>query len=742
MSEINIKYYELQDLLKSSKFNNDLTFVSCFEEENEESYDIKIKKDNNIFCILSNFNNYCYIESNTINTDELNQQILYGKFYNNLELILHSIKEFNVNVNKNKRKKIKYNDVYNFYSEIDEKTKVYINYKELENQSKKKSIVVNTLKAPKELLLNSNQLFKLIQSEIKKINSNYDYQHQIVPFDNCIFTLKTTLVLNNNLSVDLKINLDSSLYPFLPPTIEIISPKVKLPLYFAIMNINVTKLANWNSAISLEWIIVNLANKLTPIINEYIEINTEYNDIELLLLKLSNLTKEDLSNKLSIDLDINKINNLGQTTKNNTYWKSGTGYGSGSNKDWDINKFIKETEIKKIEIINCLIDINSKITNENSNFLKNSCLLSYIINQISGANMLQIENDKLIFLEIIKIMSNLKCFENYSNIIDTLFVNKLITELKPINDEILLLFESDEEFQNNELYQGIHNIYQTYYDLYDHEITQPIIVEYHTIESEYCNIMKPLQFGIQEVSTNHRFADNKGKKPEPSALKRIISEISSFKTGLPLNYESTIWVRIPKNNMNIFTFIISGPKDTPYENGLFEFHAYLPHNYPHVEPKVLIHTTGNGSVRFNPNLYNCGKVCLSLLGTWSGQESEKWNPKTSTFLQVLVSIQSLILVEKPYFNEPGYERDIHTDIGNAANKEYNNNLQIQTIKLAMNEQIKNPPPGYEDVVKNHFRIKKNTIINTVDKWLADTEPKFKVELTKQVAELKKLLFLW
>jgi len=30
-------------------------------------------------------------------------------------------------------------------------------------------------------------------------------------------------------------------------------------------------------------------------------------------------------------------------------------------------------------------------------------------------------------------------------------------------------------------------------------------------------------------------------------------------------------------------------------------------------------TTGNGAIRFNPNLYNWGKVCLSLLGTWRGR---------------------------------------------------------------------------------------------------------------------------
>jgi hypothetical protein len=52
----------------------------------------------------------------------------------------------------------------------------------------------------------------------------------------------------------------------------------------------------------------------------------------------------------------------------------------------------------------------------------------------------------------------------------------------------------------------------------------------------------------------------------------------------------------------------------------------------------------------DPNLYANGKVCLSLLGTWSGDSGgEAWNARTSTLLQVLVSIQSLIMVPEPYY---------------------------------------------------------------------------------------------
>jgi len=50
--------------------------------------------------------------------------------------------------------------------------------------------------------------------------------------------------------------------------------------------------------------------------------------------------------------------------------------------------------------------------------------------------------------------------------------------------------------------------------------------------------------------------------------------------------------------------------------------------------QVHLATTGRHTIRFNPNLYNDGKVCLSVLNTWHGRPEEKWNPHTSSLLQV------------------------------------------------------------------------------------------------------------
>ncbi len=63
--------------------------------------------------------------------------------------------------------------------------------------------------------------------------------------------------------------------------------------------------------------------------------------------------------------------------------------------------------------------------------------------------------------------------------------------------------------------------------------------------------------------------------------------------------------------------IIFGSEGTPYAYGAFLYEISIPANYPTEPPIVYLLTTGGGKIRFNPNLYACGKVCLSLLGTWS-----------------------------------------------------------------------------------------------------------------------------
>lgn len=113
-----------------------------------------------------------------------------------------------------------------------------------------------------------------------------------------------------------------------------------------------------------------------------------------------------------------------------------------------------------------------------------------------------------------------------------------------------------------------------------------------------------------------------------------------------------------------------------------------------------------------------GKVCLSLLGTWTGPS---WNATTSTLLQVLVSIQGLILVSEPYFNEPGFEGSLGTKQGTAASKQYNTSIRRHTLKVAIHDQLNNKKSVFRDVILRHCLRKRAKLLAQCDVWEKDAK---------------------
>ena len=201
-------------------------------------------------------------------------------------------------------------------------------------------------------------------------------------------------------------------------------------------------------------------------------------------------------------------------------------------------------------------------------------------------------------------------------------------------------------------------------------------------------------------------------------VSRLQKEFQILKKSISLNKEASIFFCIQKNNVNKIKFMISGPKNTPYEYGLLIFDMTMTSAFPSAPPHVNF--SNHGSKRFNPNLYNCGKVCLSLLGTWTGDKGESWNINTSTFNQLLISIQSQILVDEPCFNEPGHERNIGTAAGIEESKEYNYNIRQYTLDHAMCDLLSsNKYPEFQDIIKKYFKYQKANIVKTLDKWLEE-----------------------
>lgn len=204
-------------------------------------------------------------------------------------------------------------------------------------------------------------------------------------------------------------------------------------------------------------------------------------------------------------------------------------------------------------------------------------------------------------------------------------------------------------------------------------------------------------FDVVEDFSDHHYSNLgfQGQQPPKAWSKKVQDEWKILENDLP----DTIYVRVYEARMDLLRAVIIGPQGTPYHDGLFVFDVLFPMNYPDVPPMVYYYS---GGLRLNPNLYDCGKVCLSLLNTWTGKGNERWLPKTSTMLQVLVSIQALILNAKPFFNEPGYETSYAGPEGESRSYAYNEDAFVLSLKT-MTYTLRRPPKHFEDLVIGHFR---------------------------------------
>ncbi|XP_057420242.1 putative ubiquitin-conjugating enzyme E2 38 [Lotus japonicus] len=201
---------------------------------------------------------------------------------------------------------------------------------------------------------------------------------------------------------------------------------------------------------------------------------------------------------------------------------------------------------------------------------------------------------------------------------------------------------------------------------------------------------------VDSFPDHHYDKEGSSEKQRPKNwAKKIQEEWKILEENLP----ETIFVRVCESRMELLRAVIIGPQGTPYHDGLFFFDCLFPPTYPAGPPKVYYHS---GGLRLNPNLYNCGKVCLSLLGTWHGKQNENWVPDKSTMLQVLISIQALILNEKPFFNEPGYASSYTGVEGQRRSKEYNDSTFILSLKTMM-YTMRKPPKHFEDFIAGHYR---------------------------------------
>jgi ubiquitin-protein ligase len=599
----------------------------------------------------------------------------------NYEFIEDVVYELNKFINDDMRK-ISLHDFNYILNKV--KHNAYLKYSNIEQKNNKSTL---TLNASIEMLC--DQFIKIHSSNNMFINNN------ITDVDVFTVTLYNLNLEDVYVSITIKVDITNILTN--PPILTLKSnKKFKSNLLEAIEKMDLFTIKNNTSLWTVKYCIYSTLQKIYEIINIYgcIENDNETSNDILIeqiyqlenILKINNDTIKQ--NKLLELFDKDLVKSICQTQNKKNYWAKGTGYGTNEDStNWDINSYIKKIKNEQDDLVENMLKLTKML------LLRDITINNNIIPRLTNIVKNYMFNDTI----NITILEQLK---------HALIVNKLFK----LKDIALLLFTyfKENNLECNEL--G---------DIFGCNIHM-ISCEHEENLTSYQEQFNKYRFRYTNVNLNiigSQYILN-CISPSPSHITRLQREFQILKKSTIISENASIFFTVQTDNICKMRFIISGPKNTPYEYGLFIFNMSIPAEFPAKPPICILHNTGG--VRFNPNIYDSGYVCSSILNTWRGLASESWTPELSTIFQIFMSIQSQILVEQPYFNEPGYEKSINTSNGQKNSDEYNEKIMQYTLNHAMIGLLENIKSGkypeFNDVIHEYFAYHKYSIINTLNIW--------------------------
>jgi ubiquitin-protein ligase len=207
-------------------------------------------------------------------------------------------------------------------------------------------------------------------------------------------------------------------------------------------------------------------------------------------------------------------------------------------------------------------------------------------------------------------------------------------------------------------------------------------------------------------------------------MQRLLKDVRQI-IKHPLTDNGIYYSHDEEDMMKGYAMII-GPSDTPYFGGFYFFKFDFPYDYPFSPPKIT-YMTNDGMTRYNPNLYKCGKVCVSILNTWSG---DKWS-SCQTLNSVLLTLCSL-LNDAPLENEPGQSKTSSDFLS------YQKSIEFSNINFSICDIIdisKNKIPAHFELF---YPFMKENFIKNYDKILEFVEKRQNLESKTEIVSIYRM----
>ena len=203
-------------------------------------------------------------------------------------------------------------------------------------------------------------------------------------------------------------------------------------------------------------------------------------------------------------------------------------------------------------------------------------------------------------------------------------------------------------------------------------------------------------------------------------ISRLLKDIKDMVSS-SLEDEYGIYYRHSDDNILKAYVLIVGPEDSLYFGGYYFFVIDYPINYPY-EPPLVTFLVSDSNTRFHPNFHKSGKVCLSIINTWRG---EQWT-SCLTLKSILITIVS-ILDNKPMLHEPGITAKYH-DFNNYHNMIAFKNIDFACLQLLKDFNKKNMIFSEKDgkeyreyfynIMKETFKKNAKKLYQVIKIWIA------------------------